>query len=353
MHHSPLVPVACAALAFLAAMTPQSARAEEATCGIPGASASATSQGALLELAGKAVRRADLPVEVQSALHDIEREAFEKSETILKEFALRASLAREKNKGVSFAKLPPMEELMPIPEPSEARVKEFFEKNKAKIPPGTTIESVRPQIMAYLGREMAAETFNSAVDRQEKKGAFRLLAKAPEGPVVDLDLATYPTKGAPSAKVTVVEVSDYLCPHCREAYPEVKRIVAAHGSAVRFVQVNFALRPEGLSGALARGAWCARKSKGEEAFWKFHEAAFTGEHASASGDVEATLAVAKAAGLAIGDMKSCLDSKEAHASVRETHERLGRAGVNGTPTFFVNGRKEGRRSLAEAVRKAL
>jgi protein-disulfide isomerase len=178
---------------------------------------------------------------------------------------------------------------------------------------------------------------------QEFKNGNRLkiLMAEPEAPQVNIDTAGYPSRGTGSA--TLVEASDYLCPHCQMMQAEVDAVTKEMADKIKFVQVNFSLKPDGLSGALARGGYCAQKL-GNDQFWKYHEKAF--ETAKAKGWKQSDPAanepvaeVATAAGLDAAAITACIATPDATAAVQKAVDAMNAAGITGTPTFFLNGRK--------------
>lgn len=135
------------------------------------------------------------------------------------------------------------------------------------------------------------------------------------------------------------------------------------GSKVKFVQVNFALHQDGLSGALARGGVCA-KQQSDEAFWKYHDKAFEvpAEAAKAVSPDEAKEFSAHAskaaadAGLDTKKFDECLNAEATKKAVSDTVATYSASGVSGTPTFFVNNRKVtvgGQGALKKALQDAL
>lgn len=148
-------------------------------------------------------------------------------------------------------------------------------------------------------------------------------------------------QGNAAAKLTLVEYGDYECPHCGRAYPIVKRVQARLGDRLHFVFRNFPLaeaHPHALHAAEA--AESVAVHGGNEAFWSMHDLIFEHqkEGAAALGD-SGLSRLATQAGVdgvkVLADLKS-----EAHkARVREDFMSGVRSGVNGTPTFFINGQR--------------
>ncbi len=320
-----------------------------------GLATNALAESAIIELDGKKFAESDLPPDVRNALFDSRQEAFEKNVNELKQFAVRLALAKAKDPKVDPKKLPPFETLLTPKKPTDAEVQAFFEANKSKLPPDSKLVQYKADIARHLEQQSVRESFQAKIAELEKKGGFKVLAAAPDAPVVTFDLSAYPSRGPKDAAVTLVEASDYLCPHCQEEHPEVKAVLKEFGDKIRFVQVNYALRPDGFSGELARGAHCARQVN-EEAFWKFHDQAFSMRlQQSPTPDRAKVVEVAKAAGLDTKAIEQCLATPEAKAAVDKTVAAMNEIGVTGTPTFFLNGKKlhTDHVSLKDAVSNAL
>ncbi len=139
-------------------------------------------------------------------------------------------------------------------------------------------------------------------------------------------------EGPAAAGVTLVEYGDYECPHCGRAYPIVKEIQRRLDGRLRFVFRNFP-----LAEAHPHAAHAAEAAEGAAAqgrFWEMHDTLF--EHQQALDDPH-LVEYAKSLGLDESRFRHEL-ATHAHASrVREEFLSGVRSGVNGTPTFFING----------------
>jgi protein-disulfide isomerase len=324
--------------------TSTSTTATTATTGITGTTTVDSGEPVpLFELAGKTYTDADLPADVRSQLFEGQTEAFGRQEQVLTSYALRLHLAAEKGKSVEAGKLPPLEDLLNAPTPSDEDVKKIYEENKARLPPNTSFDQIKPEIVKYLRNQKLSETLQTQLTQFKSQGAFKVLAAAPMAPVVEMDLKPYASQGPATATHTIVEVADYVCPHCQGVQPEVEAAIKELGDKVRFVAVNFTLNPKGLSNSLALGGYCARQQS-DESFWKYHEAAFRtartkGWKSSDPESSEAVSEVAKTAGIDAAKVESCLKSDDAKKAVAAAQEAMHSYGVTSTPTFFVNGRQ--------------
>jgi protein-disulfide isomerase len=149
-------------------------------------------------------------------------------------------------------------------------------------------------------------------------------------PVSDADHAA----GNPDAAITLVEYGDFECPHCGRAHPVLQRLQEQMGDDLRFVFRNFPLRESHPHAQHAAEAAESAAAQGD--FWAMHDQLF--EHQDALED-EDLLEYAAAIGLDPDAMGEDLDAGTYESKVRDDFMDGVRSGVNGTPTFFVNGRR--------------
>ena len=138
--------------------------------------------------------------------------------------------------------------------------------------------------------------------------------------------------GSATAPVTLVEYGDYECPHCGAAHPIVKRVLRRLGASVRFVFRNFPLgemHPHAVEAAEA-----AEAAGLQDEFWPMHDQLFEHQDALERDDL---VGYAKELGLDSARFARDLDRDEIEERVRSDFASGVRSGVNGTPTFFING----------------
>lgn len=331
---------------------PQSLNSLSGSAGCSGESVASSATGPLFKLDGEVVTRAELPRKTAEQVYQNEFEAYSKNQNIFKEYALRVYLAKKKGKLEDKQNPPDLVELLDIPEPSEKEMKALFNQHKARMPKDVTFDKMKTQIAGYLKSQQIGKVFKAEVEKMEKSGAYQSMIAGPIAMEMNLDLTGQPSMGNKSSKVQVVEVSDYTCGHCQRAHPEVKAMLKKFGNKINFTQVNFALRPNGLSGTYVLGAYCAQKQSVDK-FWAYHNAAFDEtskphdhsapghSHApkSAAENKKTVLEVAKKVKLDEKKMSACLDSKEAKDFMNNTINKLSEQGINGTPVFLVNNKK--------------
>jgi protein-disulfide isomerase len=139
-------------------------------------------------------------------------------------------------------------------------------------------------------------------------------------------------QGPPDAPATLVEYGDYECPYCGASYPIVKRLREALGDRLRFVFRNFPLNSVHPHASVAAQAAEAAAAQGK--FWEMHDMLF--EHQSNLADADLTQYALKL-GLEPYRFQSDLSSERFADKVQADFRGGVRSGVNGTPTFFING----------------
>jgi protein-disulfide isomerase len=140
------------------------------------------------------------------------------------------------------------------------------------------------------------------------------------------------TAGPDDAPVTLVEYGDFECPYCGMAHPIVQAAQRELGSQLRFVFRHFPLAEAHPHARLAAQAAEAAGAQGR--FWEMHDTLF--EHQDAL-DVEDLVGYAESLGLDSAQFARDLESGTYAKKVRDDFRSGVRSGVNGTPTFFVNG----------------
>jgi protein-disulfide isomerase len=151
--------------------------------------------------------------------------------------------------------------------------------------------------------------------------------------------------GPEDAPVTLVEYGDYQCPYCGRAHPIVQELLRRRTSVIRFAYRHFPLINVHPYAELAAEAAEAAGARGR--FWPFHDWLFANQDLLSPATLIAGLVDMGLDGEAVaGELRdhNYLDK------VRSDFVSGVRSGVNGTPTFFINGmRYEGGHSLPEMV----
>jgi protein-disulfide isomerase len=139
-------------------------------------------------------------------------------------------------------------------------------------------------------------------------------------------------QGDASAPVTLVEYGDYQCPYCGAAYPIVKQLQEQFGKDLRFIFRNFPIaemHPNAMSAA-STAEYAAVNGR----FWEAHDALYENQRQLGLPLYEELVTEL---GLLPADLRVALESGTFEEKIRSDFTGGVRSGVNGTPSFFING----------------
>ena len=169
------------------------------------------------------------------------------------------------------------------------------------------------------------------LDRREKAQQAAASAKAVDDNRQAIFNSPHETVlGNPNGKITLVELFDYNCPHCRNVIGDLDHLMKAN-SDLRFVLKDFPiLTPQSVEAA--RVAIALRSQFNGDKFWQFHKKLMT--ERGLVGQTEA-LAVAKTMGANMGELTADMKGAETSASLKEVGQIADEVHAGGTPTFIL------------------
>jgi len=150
---------------------------------------------------------------------------------------------------------------------------------------------------------------------------------------VKIPTAGAPVLGPPNAPITLVEFSDFQCPYCAAAVPQINALLKAYPSQVKLIFKQFPLEIHSQAELAAQAAVAAQK---QGKFWALHDAMFANRDDLSRDNL---VLLAKRAGLDTNRFQTDMDSTEVRETVVRDVQDGNRAGVEGTPTIFINGQR--------------
>jgi len=141
-------------------------------------------------------------------------------------------------------------------------------------------------------------------------------------------------QGNPAAKCSLVEYGDYECPSCGEAYPIIQKLQKYFGDRISFVFRNFPLSQ--IHPWAEAAAEAAEFSASDGRFWEMHDLLYENQERLSE---ELLMNLADSLHLSSAHLKTALADRKYHDRVRGDFMGGVRSGVNGTPTFFINGQR--------------
>ncbi len=144
-------------------------------------------------------------------------------------------------------------------------------------------------------------------------------------------------KGNKEAKVVLMEYSDFQCPACRAYYPVVRQLTTEFGGDVAFVYRHFPLTTIHANAEFAARAAEAAGRQGK--FWEMHDLLFEkqAEWEKVADITKVFDGYAELLGLDLEKFNTDWRSKEVKDFVSAQRVHALKAGLQGTPSFFVNG----------------
>jgi protein-disulfide isomerase len=217
-----------------------------------------------------------------------------------------------------------------IKPPTDVEVKKFFDENKDKI--SGDLDSNRTFIVTILQQQQQQKLEVALVEKLRAGAKIQVMLPEPEPPVMNVGLGSGASRGDVNAAVTIVEFTDFQCPACGGMYPIVEDMLKTYGDRVHFVLRNYPLTALHVNAFKAAQAAEAAKAQGK--YWEYIDLLFKNQ---SSLDVDSLKKFATQVGLDRKRFDAELDSGKYEPLVRRDMEEGDNYGIEGTPTFYING----------------
>ena len=277
---------------------------------------------------GEEISDTDLQNLVSGQLQQLRQQEYQIKAQALEELInqklLEAAAARE---NVSPEDLLRREADDKVTAPTDAEIEAIYNAQKARI--NRPLEEVKPQIQQMVLQSRFEEARKAYYETLRAKVDIAIRLQPPRTEVShDPDRVT----GDPNAPITIVEFSDFQCPFCKRAYPVIKQLISKYPTQIKLSYRDFPLRqihPQADAAAVA--ARCA----GEQGkFWQYHDILFESNQPL---NTLSFMSHATTLNLDTTQFDKCLSTGQFAESIESDLQDGSRAGVNGTPAFFING----------------
>jgi protein-disulfide isomerase len=213
-------------------------------------------------------------------------------------------------------------------EPTNEEIEGFYEANKGRI--NKPKEDVATQISRYLKQQKENAAREKLLKQLEKE---HHVTRYMEPLRFEVNADKLPSQGSSSAPVTLVIFSDFQCPYCRSFSTTIKKVVDQYKDKVRLVFRQYPLTNIHPQAQKAAEASLCAAAQGH--FWEMHDLLFQNQANLKDEDLKSR---ADKLGLDAPAFNQCLDLSRSAALVMEDVRAGAKAGVEGTPAFFINGR---------------
>lgn len=145
-----------------------------------------------------------------------------------------------------------------------------------------------------------------------------------------------PFLGKADAPFQVIAFEDFQCPYCREEYPIIRQVLSKYQDRIHFIYRDFPLTTIHAEASIAAQAGQCAWAQGANIFWSLHDRIYQNQDALSQDNL---IVWAELSGADRDKLAACLLDGTTAAEVAQDFSDGLAAGVRGTPTFFINGRK--------------
>lgn len=300
---------------------------------------------------GKQITAGDIETSLQPLIFSVQEQvyALRKQDIDLKINDMLLTGEAQKKKVTSRALLE-AEVTAKVPRVTEAQAQEFYTQNKERI--SGEFAQTKDQIIKYMQEKKEQEATLAYAEELRRAAVVQINLVAPESPVFQIATDDQPSKGNVDASVTIVTFTDFQCPSCAQQHPVLERLVSEFGNRVRLVVRDFPLSQHADAPKAAEAAEAARE---QGKYWEYVAVLFRNQSAL---EVNKLKQYATELGLDRARFDAALDTRKFAEKVERDVLDGQKLGVNGTPTFYINGKRvsersyEGMKATIEAALKA-
>ena len=209
-------------------------------------------------------------------------------------------------------------------EPAEDALRMYYEMIDITEP----FEAVRQKIIDAVRDRRIAKAKAAYVQSLRSAAQVTLRLAPPRAPIAMNDTAA---RGPANARVTLLEYADYECPYCQQIQPVIEKLEQEYKGRLAFAYKDFPLPMHPNAEKAAEASRCAGQ---QGKYWEYHDQLTTTKQL----DMAALKNHARVLKLDTAAFDTCLDSGQMAEAVKAQASEAQTLGVQGTPTFFVNGR---------------
>jgi len=286
----------------------------------------------LAEVDGAAITSAEVEQAIGAPLRNLEEQIYNLKRQKLEALIADRLLAREAAKrGLTVQALLDAEVTAKVGLVTEQEIETFYQANKAQLKGEEA--TVREQIRSYLQNQKLAAQRQAFVQSLRTQAKIVVHLQVPPVFRADVSVDGAPFKGSATAPVTVVEFTDFHCPFCKQVQPTLDQLLTKYAGKVKLVYRDFPI--DQLHPQARRAHEAARCANDQGKFWPYHDRLYA---TAPKGSPEDLKAYAQEVGLDLPAFEQCFNSRKYQAAVQQDEDAGVRAGVTGTPAFFINGR---------------
>ncbi|MBY0502298.1 MAG: thioredoxin domain-containing protein [Bryobacteraceae bacterium] len=251
--------------------------------------------------------------------HESERKALD---DFIEQYLIERAAQKE---GLTVEKLMEKHVTSKVPaDPSEEALRVYFEGVETQ----ESYESVKGKIVDALRARRAGKLRMAYLAKLKSEANITLMLAPPRA---NLSMKDVVVRGPQDAPVTLVEYADYECPYCVQIQPVLERLEKEYKGRLAFVYKDAPLPMHGSAQKAAEATQCAAV---QGKYWELHDMLL----AKKMLDVPSMKEFARTLKMDGAAFDKCLDNGDKAAFVKASLDEAQTMGVQGTPSFFINGR---------------
>lgn len=277
---------------------------------------------------GRTIYEEDMLPQLESRLQQIRNQEYELKRQVLDGLINQRLVEAEAARlGLTPPALLKQEVDSKIADPSDDEVLALYNAQKDRI--NRPFEEVKTQIRDAIKDSKTKDARKAFFDSLREKTEVSVFLKPPR---VAVSYDPERVRGNASAPVTIVEFSDFQCPFCLRAHSTVQGLLAKYDGRVKLAYRDFPLRE--IHPQAQKAAEASRCAAEQGKFWEYHDLLFANPVKLGEAALKDD---ARKLSLDTAQFEFCLDSGKFKPSIEEDLQAGIKAGVNGTPGFFING----------------
>ena len=280
----------------------------------------------VVEIDGKKITDADLQSKYSGRLFQARSTYYQAERQAVDEFIEEYLLERAaKAENVTVEQLLERHVNNAIPkDPPEEMLRLYYEV----VNPQGPYSEVRPQLLEHLRKIRLAKAKAAYLQSLHSKASVTFGLQAPRATI---SLKNTSVRGNADAPIMLIEYADYECPYCQEVQPVVDKILNEYKGKIAFVFKDLPLPMHANAPKAAEAARCA-ETQGK--FWEYHDLVLAKKQL----DLSKLKEYARDLKLDTANFDKCLDSGAKSELIAAELSEGQALGLNGTPSFFINGR---------------
>ncbi len=279
-------------------------------------------------VAGQPIYEDDLAPSVTSQLMPLRKQEYELKKKVLDNLVNQRLLEAEaKKKGVPTEKLLEHEVDSKVVEPTDTELNAYYLAQRAQL--NRPLNEVKAQLQQSLKQAKLQQARQDYYVRLRLEAGVSVLLQPPR---VEVSYDPARVRGNPKAPVMIVEFSDFQCPYCREVQTTLKNLLTKHDGQIALAYRDLPLKDIHPQAPLAAEAGRCAGEQGK--FWEYHDLLLANPNKL---DRPGLLEQARSLKLDEKQFDSCITAEKYKGQIQLDIQDALRAGVSGTPGFFING----------------